>query len=91
MAHDKQQPSHKQMILNRLVTGATITPLEALYDFGCFRLAARIAELRSDGWHVITVTGKESGKQFAVYSLDRYKDRSRIKTFIKQLERNKGK
>lgn len=36
---------------------AGLTPLEALDRLGCFRLAARVAELRADGW-VIENRGK---------------------------------
>jgi hypothetical protein len=34
-----------------------LTPIDALNRLGCFRLAARIAELRADGW-VIENRGK---------------------------------
>jgi hypothetical protein len=36
-------------IYHHLRKGNPITPLEALKRFGCFRLAARIAELRESG------------------------------------------
>ena len=41
--------SQKNSILGYLKSGKTITPLHALRDFSCFRLAARIAELRDEG------------------------------------------
>ena len=41
--------SQKDQILAHLKKGKTITPLEALKLFGCFRLAARIHDLRMDG------------------------------------------
>lgn len=40
-------------ILTHLQSGKTLTPLEALDKFGCFRLGARIHELKRDG-HDIT-------------------------------------
>jgi hypothetical protein len=39
-------------ILNYLKTGKTITPLQALQMFGCFRLAARIYDLKNKGWPI---------------------------------------
>ena len=32
-----------------LLSGRTLTPLEALYKFSCFRLSARIYDLRKRG------------------------------------------
>ena len=55
-------------ILDWLNAGHTITPLEALNNFGCLRLAARIADIRAKGIEVETeahVTGK--GKTVARY------------------------
>ena len=43
-----------QRILIYLKTGKSLTPLEALNKFGCFRLAARIADLRRDGHTIWT-------------------------------------
>lgn len=41
-------------VLARLRRGKSITPLQALYEFGCLRLAARIKELRDDGHEIHT-------------------------------------
>lgn len=41
--------SQKQHILEWLQAGNPITALEALVMFGCFRLAARICDLRAEG------------------------------------------
>ncbi len=46
-----------------------ITPLEALKDHGCLRLAARIEELRSDGHTIVTEMVKANGKKFGQYVL----------------------
>ena len=46
--------SHCQLILEWLQSGKSITALEALFEFGCFRLGARIKDLRSRGHHIIT-------------------------------------
>ena len=44
--------SQNKMILAHMKRGAAITPGDALREFGCFRLAARIHELRGAG-HII--------------------------------------
>jgi hypothetical protein len=46
-----------------------ITPLEALKDYGCLRLAARIEELRSSGHIIVTEMVKANGKKFGQYVL----------------------
>ncbi|NRB03666.1 MAG: hypothetical protein HRU30_10435 [Rhodobacteraceae bacterium] len=38
-----------QQILDHLQSGKSITPIEALNEYGCFRLGARIYDLRKDG------------------------------------------
>lgn len=59
-----------ELILNHLKSGKPLSALPALRLFGCWRLAARIAELRNDGYVIVTrmVTTK-SHKRIAVYSL----------------------
>jgi hypothetical protein len=44
----------KKKILKHLKAGLAITPIGALTTYGCFRLAARIYELRSEGWPIVT-------------------------------------
>ena len=57
-------------IANYLQKGKTLTPIEALNKFGCFRLAARIADLRNDGMLIKTTIVKlKNKKQVAQYSL----------------------
>lgn len=60
-----------EAILADLMRGRHITPLDALADYGCFRLAARVCELRDRG-HAIFTTHKRlpNGKRVAVYSLE---------------------
>ncbi|MCE7856899.1 MAG: hypothetical protein DYG97_10195 [Ignavibacteria bacterium CHB3] len=41
--------SQKQAILEYLLSGKSITPLEALDLFKCFRLGARIWDLKKEG------------------------------------------
>jgi hypothetical protein len=58
-----------EMIHAHLRKGKSITPMDALRKFGCFRLAARIMELRNDGARIITVKERKNGKTFARYKL----------------------
>lgn len=46
--------SQANMILEHLQGGHDITALEALQMYGCFRLAARIADLRGRGIPIYT-------------------------------------
>lgn len=55
-------------ILAHLKSGKTITAIQALNKFNCFRLAARIKNLRDAGHDI----GKQmigEGKRFAEYKL----------------------
>jgi hypothetical protein len=45
----------------------SITPLEALEHYGCMRLAARIQELRKQGFSVLTKNVERNGKHYAKY------------------------
>lgn len=56
MAHDGALPNPTQatQILKFLQAGNKLTPQEALLKFGCFRLAARINDLRRDGYDIHT-------------------------------------
>lgn len=60
-----------QRILIYLKTGKTLTPLEALKKFGCFRLAARISDLRSQGHTIWTNYITKDNKTFAAYKLSK--------------------
>jgi hypothetical protein len=59
--------SQNQKILLHLKKGKKITAIEALNKFGCFRLAARIADLKRDGHEVKSKTIEENGKRFSQY------------------------
>ena len=58
-----------EKILAYLSKGKGITPIDALNRFGCFRLAARISDLRRDGHIIHTNTQTKNGKTFANYKL----------------------
>jgi hypothetical protein len=58
--------TQNEQILAALKRGP-LTPLEALERFGCFRLAARVGELRQQGHSIVTTTAEAGGKSFARY------------------------
>jgi len=58
-----------EQIRAHLVSGRDITPLEALDRYGCFRLAARVSDLRATGLDVQTITEEYNGKRYARYRL----------------------
>lgn len=60
--------THADQILAHLQAGNTITPLEALDLFGCFRLGARIWDLKRDGHPIVSEQIQlENGKRVARY------------------------
>ena len=61
--------TQNQNIANHLNKGKAITPIQALNKFNCFRLAARISDLRNDGMKIITKIVTKEGKSYASYSL----------------------
>lgn len=61
--------TQNQQIKSYLEKGKSITPLQALNKFGCFRLAARISDLRNDGLNIATKIITKDGKTFASYRL----------------------
>lgn len=70
---DKTQ---KELILWHLTHVGSIEPLTALREYGCYRLGARIGDLRKDGYDITTermsTVSKITGHnvQFAKYTLN---------------------
>lgn len=64
--------SQTNRVLEHLSQGRTLTALQALALFGCFRLAARIADIKRKGFDVksemVQVGAKK--KKVAQYSID---------------------
>jgi len=52
-----------------LMSGKSITSLQALNKYGCFRLAALIHKLRKEGMVIETEYVTQNGKTFAKYFL----------------------
>lgn len=63
--------TQNEQIRKYLEAGNTLTPLEALKLFGCFRLATRIFELKKQGLNILTdiVEDVATGKRYAKYRL----------------------
>ena len=62
--------SQKELILKHLRQHKSITPLEALKEYRCFRLAARIKDLRDSGHSILTTRqDSQTGSKFAEYRL----------------------
>lgn len=65
-----QHKTQSERILDALQAGGKITPADALRRFGCFRLAARIADLRRAGHDIETGRRQtRTGARIAVYQL----------------------
>jgi len=62
--------SQNKQIADYLNKGRKLTPIDALTKFGCFRLAARIADLRASGMNIVTNKLKlDNTRQVAQYSI----------------------
>ena len=61
--------SQNKSILGVLMQGKTITPMDALELCGCFRLSARIYDLREQGHNIKSEMMEINGKRVANYSL----------------------
>ena len=66
---DKTKGSQVEAILRYLEQGNEITPIEALNKFGCFRLGARIWDLRDKGIDIKSRTVCRNDKRFSSYYL----------------------
>ena len=61
--------TQKAAILQHLMSGKSLTPLEALHMYGCFRLASVVFTLKQEG-HLIktTMVHGANNKRYASYS-----------------------
>jgi hypothetical protein len=65
----KSTDSQTALIKGWLLNGYSITQLDALNMFGCFRLSARIANLREEGLDIVTDMVNVNDKRIAKYYL----------------------
>jgi hypothetical protein len=60
--------SQEKRILDHLLNGRSLTPIDALQQFGCFRLGARIYQLKKIGYNIESKTVEtQSGKRVSLY------------------------
>ena len=66
-------PSQNKRIKEYLEKGKSLTPLDALYQFGCWALSSRISDLRKQGVNIkselIEITSGGKKKFVSRYSL----------------------
>jgi hypothetical protein len=68
LEQEKPTESHRRRVLEHLMTGATITPKEAWLRYGCYRLGARIYDLRKMGYNIENIN-KHKSERYAEYLL----------------------
>ena len=68
--HQNTKQTYKQTILNHLLTGATLTNMQAYAKFGMTCFLQRVSELRSEGIPIRDKSVKNNGKHYNVYWLD---------------------
>ena len=64
--------TQKKQILEYLKEGNKLTPILALKRFGCFRLSARIYELRREGYPIKSNLVKKGKKHVSCYAYQNY-------------------
>jgi hypothetical protein len=65
--------SQNKRIRKYLESGKSLTPLDALYQFGCWSLSSRISDLRKQGLNIksdlIEITSEGKTKRVSRYSI----------------------
>lgn len=66
--------NQKSMILRYMADNGSITPVDAMREFGCMRLAARIADIKADGYEIVKAMENSTNRygdavRYARYSL----------------------
>jgi hypothetical protein len=61
--------SQTKLIEQHLRSGQSITPMDALNLYGCFRLGARIWDLKEKGMNIVTEMVRSGKKRYAMYRL----------------------
>lgn len=72
LAKAYRKVTQKELILEHLMAGHSITPLEALSNYGAYRLGAVIFELRKEGYDITTRIKRDpTGRNYARYTLNK--------------------
>jgi len=61
--------TQKDLILAALREGQALSPMDALHRFDCFRLGARIWDLRRQGHRISSTIERRGRKHVAVYRM----------------------
>ncbi|WP_372339428.1 helix-turn-helix domain-containing protein [Gilliamella apis] len=69
MLKNRNTPSQCERILIHLQTGKSINPDQASNLYGCFRLSARIYDLKKPGFDIDSRLVHENVIQYAEYSM----------------------
>ena len=64
---EKSNKTQCDYLLEYLELYNSITPMEALNAFNCFRLGARVSDLRADGYDITTEINPKGKKKYAIY------------------------
>lgn len=62
-----KRKSQMEKVLELLQKGYPVTPMSALYAANCYRLGARIFDLRRKGYNIVT----DKSKGYATYALEK--------------------
>tara|TARA_Y100000361_G_C11160784_1_gene347153 strand:+ start:1518 stop:1775 length:258 start_codon:yes stop_codon:yes gene_type:complete len=65
--------TQKERILKALEEGRELTPKDAINEFGCFRLSARICDLKEEGHNIITTMIKVPTSDYGETHVASYK------------------
>ena len=60
----------QRLLILKWLKRKPITARDAMLHLGCYRLAARIHELRAQGWHIETRMVPHDGGEHAKYYLE---------------------
>lgn len=64
--------TQNKLIAKHLIERGNITSIEALHSYGVFRLAARIKNLRDQGFPISTRSKRDAtGRRYASYYLEK--------------------
>lgn len=66
----ERRVSQVKMVRDHLLSGGSITPIEALNMFGAFRLSHIIYVLRNEGMDIETHTIDDGIRRYAMYRLN---------------------
>jgi hypothetical protein len=73
-------------VLDYLSSGRSISQRDAIIDFNIYRLAARVCELRNEGWEITTrmVRNLKFRARHAEYSMASKDERKRAMRYLKR-------